>query len=116
MPVDFSSLFTADHAAAQREHSQSVTFRAIGRSRQHPEFTVTSAIVGDLNVGEQGEIDGQLDSFSSSMIVLRSECLYKPQHGQKVQLASGRVVEIDQVMETTDGVTYPITFKADCNA
>lgn len=113
MSVDLSSLFTADHLASQSENAQTVTFRKMGRSSTYPAFTVTSAIVGDLQLGENGQIDGLSDTFTTPLIVLRSECPYMPQRGQKVVLASGQVCTIQDVTDGADGVTYPITLVPD---
>jgi hypothetical protein len=113
VPVDFTSLFTADHAVAQNEHSQSVLFRAIGRGRAP--FTVADAIVGDVEESEQGKIDGLLESFSTPMVVLRSQCPYRPIQGQKIVLASGRVCSIVSVNDGSDGITYPIMLRPEVN-
>jgi hypothetical protein len=96
------------------EHSQAVEFASSGRGR--PGFTVPDAIVGDLQLDEMSKIDGDLESFISTLIVRRSQCPYIPRKGQRVTLASGRVCSVDTVMtEASDGVTLPMQIRAEVN-
>jgi hypothetical protein len=105
MTVDLASLFAADHAVSQSELSEAISFLG---NKTRAAFSVSNALVGDIPAGESGEIDGFSDELTGQIVVLVSECPYRPAVGQKIRLASGRVVRIRQVSDDPSGVTYPI--------
>jgi hypothetical protein len=102
-----SSLFAADHAVSQSELSESVTFMGY---KSRAAFTVARALVGDFPNAERNEVDGILEELTAPVIVLVSECAYKPQIGQRVQLndRSNQIVRVYAVIDDPAGVTYPI--------
>ena len=110
MPNVFATLFAADHAVSQSELSESVEFL---RYRGAAGFTVAQAIRGDLPIGERHEIDGDLDDLTGPIVVLASECSYRPSIGQRVKLESGRVVRVRTVIDDPSGVTYSIMVEAE---
>ena len=112
MAVDLTSLFAKDHAYSQGELASAAVFRGV---KNKASFTIAKAIVGEIPVAENGRIDGLLDDLSAPMVVLVSECPYRPFIGQRVTV-NGRTVSVKQVSDDPSGVTYPLQVGPETNA